>query len=207
MKIEINLKILFMIIIFLIFNNIEMYLIFFVFILIHEMAHLIVGLIIGGVPKRMSLNAFGISLEFYSYGKENVLYKIIFYLIGPLINFACAILFLKLKNYQFYKEEIIYTNLAICFFNLIPIYPLDGGKIVKELLKVFIGIDKSNEIMIIFSKIFLFIISFVYSIFIIKIKNIMILFLIIYLWYLLIIEEKKYEIYKKTKNSVKKIIS
>lgn len=207
MKIEINLKILFMIIIFLIFNNIEMYLIFFVFILIHEMAHLIVGIIIGGIPKRMSLNAFGISLEFYSYGKENVLYKIIFYLIGPLINFVCAILFLKLKNYQLYKEEIIYTNLAICFFNLIPICPLDGGKIVKELLKVFIGIDKSNEIMIIFSKIFLFIISFVYSIFIIKIKNIMILFLIIYLWYLLIIEEKKYEIYKKTKNSVKKIIS
>ncbi len=207
MKIEINLKILLMLLLFFIFKNINMYCIFIIFIIIHEIAHLIVGLKIGGIPKKMTLNPFGISLEFYSYGKNNCLSKIIFYLIGPIANLICAIIFINLKNYSFYREEIIYTNLAIFMFNLIPIYPLDGGKIINEILKIFIDTSKSNEIMIIFSKLVLVIISFTYSIFIIKIKNIMILFLILYLWYLFIIEEKKYEIYKKTKDSVRKIVS
>ena len=114
---------------------------------------------------------------------------------------------MNLSNYDFYKQEIIITNLSIFLFNLLPICPLDGWKIIREIIKIFFGIDKSNRIMIIFSKIILTIISFFYSIYIIKIKNIMIMLLIVYLWYLNIIEERKYDIYKKTKDSIKKIIS
>ncbi len=207
MKIEINLKILLIILLFFIFNNISTYLIFILFITLHEVAHLIVGIIIGGIPKKITLNPLGLSLEFYSYGKDNFLYKIIFYFIGPLSNLICAIIFMNLSNYDFYRQEIIITNLSIFLFNLLPICPLDGWKIIREIIKIFFGIDKSNRIMIIFSKIILTIISFFYSIYIIKIKNIMIMLLIVYLWYLNIIEERKYDIYKKTKDSIKKIIS
>ena len=105
-----------------------------------------------------------------------------------------------------YKIEIIYTNLALFLFNLLPILPLDGGKILKEVLKEIIGIEKSNRFMIIFSKTTLVIISFIYSIVIIKIKNIMFLFLLVYLWYLYFIEEKKYYIYKKVKESIRELI-
>ncbi len=207
MRIEINLKIVLILVLFFIFNNINTYIIFIIFVLIHELAHMCVGIAIGGVPKSITLNPFGISLEFYSYGKDKFLYKILFYFIGPLSNLIIAFIFLNLDSYDFFKKEIVYTNLALCFFNLIPILPLDGGKILRELLKPVVGLDKANRFIIIFSKIVLVTISFAYSILIVKVKNVMILFLLLYLWYLYIIEEKKYYIYKRASDSIKQIMS
>ena len=177
MKIEINLKIILVLILFLIIKNINTYLIFIIFILIHELAHLLVGICIGGKPRKLTLSPFGASLEFYTYGNNNSFGRILFFLIGPLVNFIIAFLLL---NFRINLDKIIFTNLAIGIFNLVPILPLDGGKIV------------------------LVIISFFYAIIIIKIKNIMVFFLIIYLWYLFIIEERKLCLYNKTAESIKK---
>lgn len=206
MKIEINLKIIFVLILFFILQNIDTYIIFLIFILIHEMFHLIVGILIGGKPSKLYLTPLGVSLEFYSYGKNKFIYKILFYLIGPISNLILAFLFLKFNLFEKYKMKIVYTNLAICYFNLIPILPLDGGKALREVLKKVLGNEKANSYLIIFSKIFLAGITFTYSILIIKIKNIFILGLLIYLWYLYYIEEKKYYIFKRTNDSIKKII-
>ena len=104
------------------------------------------------------------------------------------------------------KILIVYTNFALGIFNLLPILPLDGGKIIKEILKVILGFEKSNKIMIFVSKCFLMIVSLIYSVLIIEIKNVMILFLLIYLWYLYSIEEKKYMLYLKTKAAIRNII-
>lgn len=204
MKIEINLKIVFAIILFFIFNNLNIYLMFLFFVLIHEMSHLIVGLIIGGKPEKIYITPFGVSLEIYSYGKKSHLNKILFYLSGPLINLILGYTFIYLKKYIKIEDEIIYTNFAICFFNLLPILPLDGGKILKEIFSIIFNSKISNDIIIIFSKIFLSVISLAYSILIIKVKNIYILILLIYLWYLFLIEEKKYSVLKKTREEIKK---
>lgn len=203
MKIEINLKIVFAIILFFIFNNLNMYLIFLFFVLIHELAHLIVGLMIGGKAEKIYITPFGVSLEIYSYGKSSSLNKILFYLSGPLINLILAFIFFYTKLDINLKEEIIHTNFAICFFNLLPILPLDGGKVLKEIFYILFK-EKSNDIVIAFSKIFLGVISLIYSILIIKVKNIYILILLIYLWYLFLVEEKKYSILKKTREEIKK---
>lgn len=206
MKIEINLKIVFAIIFFFMINNINFYLIFLLFIIIHEIAHLIVGILLGGVPSRMIISMLGVSIEFYSYGKNKTLHRIVFFLIGPFINFIIGYFANKFIMQTEIKKIIVYTNYAIALFNLVPILPLDGGKILKEILKLFLGFEKANTIMIIISKCFLVILSLIYSALIIKIKNIMILFLIIYLWYLYIIEEKKYYLYVKTKKAIENII-
>lgn len=134
MKIEINLKIVFVIILFFLLKSLDLYFMFLVFVLIHELAHLIVGILIGGKPKKLHINPLGVSLEIYSYGKNKSLNKILFFLIGPLTNLLLAILFMYMKIDNIVKEKIIYTNLAICLFNLLPILPLDGGKILREIL-------------------------------------------------------------------------
>lgn len=206
MKIEINLKIFFLLLLLLLIDNINTYLIFLFFILIHELAHLIVGVLIGGKPQKMTISIFGVSIEFFSYGKNKTLSKLIFFFIGPLINIIIGYVSYKYMENSNEKMLIVYTNLALGIFNLIPILPLDGGKIMKEILKVILGFEKSNKIMIFVSKSFLVIASLVYSVLIIKIKNVMILFLLIYLWYLYSIEEKKYMLYLKTKNAIKNII-
>ena len=206
MKIEINLKIFFLLILLLMFDNINTYLIFLFFILVHELAHLIVGILIGGKPQKMTLSIFGVSIEFYSYGKNKTFSKIIFFFIGPLINILIGIMCYKYMKDSNEKTLIVYTNFALGIFNLLPILPLDGGKIMKEILKVLFGFEKSNKIIIFISKCFLVIASLIYSVLIIEIKNIMILFLLIYLWYLYSIEEKKYMLYLKTKAAIRNII-
>jgi stage IV sporulation protein FB len=205
MKIEINLKIILMIIVFFLLKSVDTYVIFLIFVFLHELAHLIVGVLIGGKPKSITCMPLGFSLEFYSYGKSKTFYKILFYLIGPLVNFIFAFIFLKLNIENELKFKIIYTNLAVGIFNLIPILPLDGGKILKEILKKIIGFEKANDFIIHFSKAFLFIITFLYAILIVKVKNVYILMVLAYLWYLYIIEEKNYNILKRTQDVIKNI--
>lgn len=207
MKIEINLKIILAILLFLLIDNINTYLIFLFFILVHEIAHLIVGIALGGKPNKLTISLFGVSLNFYSYSKTKILYKIIFYAIGPIVNIIIATLIMWLiKEQLFIIKKIIIINYAIGIFNLLPILPLDGGNIIKEFLKIFFDTEKATKITIYFSKVILVIITLVYSILIIKIKNIIILFLIVYLWYLYGEEERKYHMYLKAKESINNIL-
>ena len=152
MKIEINLKIVFIILLFFLINNLGTYMIFLIFVSIHELAHLLVGILIGGIPEKMTISPLGMSLEFYSYGKDKRICRILFFSIGPIINFIIALI----TKIFFLENElttiIIYTNMAIGIFNLMPILPLDGGKIVKEILKSFFKTEKVNRFIIYFSK-------------------------------------------------------
>ncbi len=202
MRIEINLKIFIIIILFILLHNLDTYIIFLIFIILHEFAHLLFGLLIGGRPKTICLNPLGISLEFYSYKKEKSFNKIILLLAGPFVNLLFAIIFIKFEIMPEYREKIIYTNFALAIFNLIPILPLDGGKIMHEIIKVFYNLEISNSFMIIFSKTFLIIITLIYSILILKMKNITVLAVLTYLWILFFREEKKYDLYLRLKKSL-----
>lgn len=202
MRIEINLKIFFVIILFFLFNYLDTYVIFFIFIFFHELAHLLWGILIGGMPKTICLNPLGISLELYSYGKNKPFNKIILFLIGPLINIFFAIIFMKFDLLTRYRIKIIYTNLALALFNLIPIIPLDGGKILLEIIKILFDAEFANKFIMFFSKTFLIIMTLTYSIAILKIKSIFILIILMYLWILYLREEKKYNLYERVKRSL-----
>ena len=194
MKIEVNLKIILLLILLIFLNKIKIYIIFITFILMHELSHMIIGILLGFKPKILRLNPLGISIEFYNYdenSKVNRLKRIFTYLAGPMSNFIFATFFYFINKDNTFTILIIYTNILIGIFNLIPILPLDGGKILKEVLKFFYSPKFTNLFMIRITKIILIIITLAYSIAIFKIKNIAIFLLIIYLWYLYIIEEKK----------------
>ena len=209
MKIEINLKIILLMILLIILKKIDIYILFIIFILCHELAHMIVGMILGFKPKTLRLNPLGVSIEFYNYEENNKMnrWKRIFtYFAGPMSNFIFCIVFYFINIEPLIKTKIIYTNILIGIFNLIPILPLDGGKILKEILRIFYHSKVASIFMIHTTKIILIIITLGYSIAIFKMKNIVIFWLIIYLWYLYIIEEKKekllirvYEIIEKNK--------
>lgn len=190
MRVEINLKIFFIILLFFLFHYLDTYVIFLVFIFIHEIAHLLMGMLIGGKPKSICINPLGISLEFYSYGKDKSLNRILLFLAGPFTNFAFAIIFAKYNLLEEYNSKIIYTNLALGIFNLIPIIPLDGGKILFEIIKVVFGAQNANRFIMIFSKTFLTIVTLAYSILILRVKNIFFLIILSYLWILFLKEEK-----------------
>lgn len=194
LKIEINLKIILLMILIVILSKIEIYILFILFIMCHELSHMIIGMILGFKPKVLKLNPLGVSIEFYNYeenSRVNRWKRIVTYLAGPMINFILTILFYFIKIDILLKTKIIYTNILIGIFNLIPILPLDGGKILKEILRIFYNHKIASVFMIYITKTVLIILTLTYSIAIFQIKNITIFLLIIYLWYLYIIEEKK----------------
>lgn len=204
MKIEINLKIILILVLFLLINKIDVYAIFLIFIIIHEIVHALVGILLGFKPKVFKLNPLGVLIEFYSYNNASYIKKILIFLAGPISNILLSSIFYFIDIEFELKTKLIYTNLLIGIFNLIPIIPLDGGRIFKEILTNFIGNKNANEFMIISTKVILAIITLIYSIVIFKMKNIAIFLLIIYLWYLYLIEEKKVKMVSKVYDALSK---
>lgn len=133
--------------------------------------------------------------------------KIIIALAGPLINLIFIFIFIILE--YILKIEIntlIYVNILIFIFNMMPIYPLDGGRILKNILYIFFGKLKALQIINVVSKIIAFILTFLIVFISIFYKNISYIFVLIYIWIIVIKASKicnmKIKMYKILKNYI-----
>ena len=113
------------------------------------------------------------------------------YLAGPLFNIILAIVLCFLKIDEIWKMKIVYTNILLALFNLLPMVPLDGGKILKVILVKKIGNKDASIFMNKLTQAILVVITLLYSIAILQIKNFAIFLLIVYLWYLKWLEDRK----------------
>lgn len=211
MRFRIDLKIFIFLIIFYFTKQIQIYTYIMIFAFIHEIGHLITGLLMGMKPEKLEIMPFGISVSFkikpQEYNKKikkgNYLEikKIIVAIAGPLTNFVIIAIASKIKMGITQYLMITYTNFLIMIFNLLPIYPLDGGRILKSILHIYFGKRKAEKYINIISKITVCILTLISSIAILYIQNIAIFLIDMYLWYLTITENIKYnkreDIYKK----------
>lgn len=205
MRIRIHLKIFIFVLIFLLTNQIKIYGILMLFALIHELGHMLVGILLGFKPTKLEIMPYGVSVGFEikceDYNKKvkkaNMLSikKLIIALAGPLTNFIITVIFLIINKNLFGIERnlVIYSNILIGMFNLIPIYPLDGGRVIKNILHITLGLKKSYEYTNQISKITICILTGICSITILYIRNVAILLILAYLWYLVIVQNKKYK--------------
>ena len=212
MRFRIDLKIFIFLIIFYFTKQIEIYAMIMLFALIHELGHLLAGILMGMKPEKIELMPFGVSISFKikveEYNKKikkgNMLEikKILVALAGPLTNFIIIIIASNINIDLFKALIVIYTNFLIMIFNLLPIYPLDGGRILKGILHINFGIKKSEFYTNIISKITVAIITILSSVLILYIHNIAIALIDMYLWYLVIKEDI---IYKKKEKILENI--
>ncbi len=213
MRFRIDLKIFIFLIIFYFTKQIKIYAIVILFAFIHELGHLLIGLILGMKPERLEIMPFGLSISFkikpeeynQKIKKGNIFEfkKLVVAAAGPLTNFFIIIIVNYLKIDMLKSLIIIYTNFLIMIFNLIPIYPLDGGRILKSVLHIFFGIQKSEQYINITSKVTIIIITALISILILYVHNIAMVLIDMYLWYLVIKEDV---MYKKRKDIYNKLL-
>ena len=209
MSIKIDLMIAFFIILFCITSQIEIYLILLFFAIVHEIGHLIVGLFLGFKPKEIQINIAGVRIEFKpkieEYNKRVLkgsslsLKRAIIAMAGPITNFLIiAILqIVSIINPKFMLSDmgvnVVYANFLIGIFNLIPIYPLDGGRILKEVLYIFKGLKKAYIYTYKISKITIIVFTAISSIAILYLRNFAVVIILMYLWMLVFVERNRYK--------------
>lgn len=107
---------------------------------IHEYGHAIMASKLGYGIRNLKLLPFGICLNLTSSKMENK-DEILIALAGPLINLVCFVLCMAIwwlfpVTFMF-LEMFAFANLVTAFFNLLPILPLDGGRVLVAFLSVF----------------------------------------------------------------------
>lgn len=201
---DIKIDILFLIVmfIFLLYSKVRIFFssffICYLFIVFHEAAHMLVASIFGKSIESFNISLFGVSITFkrehYSISNKitdrgTCIKNILIYLAGPVSNFILAIIFEKIKI-------VFDINLFLCVVNLIPIYPLDGYNILKNILLFKYDEEEIEKIINIINYIFFI------SLFILGALSIIVLYnpsLILFLIYILIIKSN----HIKCKNRLK----
>ena len=203
MRFRIDLKIFIFLILFYFTKQIQIYAMIMIFAIIHELGHLLAGILMGMKPEKIEVMPFGVLISFKINVKEynrkikkgNVfeIKKIIVALAGPITNFIIILITSNSKLNLIKSMLIIYTNFLIMLFNLLTIYPLDGGRILKGILHIVLGKRKSEKYINIISKITVIVITAISSILILYVHNISIVLIDVYLWYLVIKEDSIYK--------------
>lgn len=158
-KLEVGISVIPFLIVILITGNYKLFFTYFLITFIHELGHIIVASIYGIGIRKIKFNIFGFCGIIDDYSHLKVYKQILILMAGPLTYFVSDLLL-----EQFYTHEIIslltynkaaLSNKYILFFNILPIFPLDGGRLVKLFLDNIVTFKNSKRISIFMSFVFL----------------------------------------------------
>ncbi len=140
---------------------------------LHELAHIICAHFLKVGISYVNLYPFGISARLKSSYIQSAEKEFLVAIAGPFCSLLLFWLFSSL--YAIYGQPLLLysadTNLALSLINLIPVLPLDGGRILKALLTSRFGIIRSYNFMLKLSRIATLILLVSAIIFVITVQN------------------------------------
>ncbi|MBW9144330.1 M50 family metallopeptidase [Clostridium sp. CM027] len=136
----------------------------FAFVFIHEMMHYLTARILGFSGFDIEILPVGAVLKVKDLDEASAKEDLIISLSGPLLNLLLAVIFyiLFILFNRPYLHLIYKSNLALGIFNLIPAFPLDGGRVLRDILNIKTIYRRANEISIRVSMILGSIFMFIY---------------------------------------------
>lgn len=100
---------------------------------LHELAHIFVAKKLGVDVLKVEILPFGITMRLTDVGIKNPKDEIKISLAGPISNLLIVFFLNALYNGP-HKDFIFTTSLVMGVFNLLPILPLDGGRVLRCVL-------------------------------------------------------------------------
>ncbi len=181
--------------------------------------HIIAGIILKFRVQKLNILPFGFSVNFKidtkNYNKKILkgsllsIKKIIIAFAGPLVNLLLIFIILSMKREELFNiktEVLIYTNALIFIFNMIAIYPLDGGRILKNLMHILFGKIEALKITNIISLVMSIVLTIACLYISVSLKNYSYIFILVYVWIIAIKSIKttntKIKIYKILQNYI-----
>ncbi len=135
----------------------------FLSILAHELGHALATKFFGNIVKGIIVFPPLGGMAFIQVDNERPIRNILIYLSGPAVNIVLAIILMysyrhATMEYHFLIYDglklMMWVNLLIGLVNLIPFYPLDGGRILHNLILLFrYGERKANILTLCFSSV------------------------------------------------------
>lgn len=162
------------------------------FSILHEFGHLIVILLCKEKPKLIEFDIFGMKIERKNDINQSYKNETLTALAGPVTNFILSVVFYLIYKYTANKIyiEITAVNLAIGLFNIMPVFSLDGGRMLEYMFKMKYSNDKSENVLKAVSFISIAVIFTVGTVIFIKSKyNFSLIIISIYLLILLILKQ------------------
>lgn len=164
-KFRVGVSLILLVAICLVFKNFLLLLNYFFALILHELAHLFVATARGYKLKQLRLDMFGLSLSL----DEKIADKDAFAIniAGPLFNLVlcviCVACYWLVPESYYYLNLFCISNICLAIFNLLPIYPLDGGKIFRSIFKnekSYLKVDRMLRVALCLIFIALFVLSF-----------------------------------------------
>jgi stage IV sporulation protein FB len=118
--------------------------------LLHELGHIASAVACGKRVDAIKFLPVGLNASI-EHPHSRVESLIIFFC-GPLINVLLAIVAWFISRYSFlYIDNVhffMFVNIYMAIFNLIPMLPLDGGKLLREVMALQVGLLMANKYII-----------------------------------------------------------
>lgn len=197
-KIKFDLDLIFFFIFSLIYRKkeFELYYLTYLFILIHELFHILVAFILKVKTNKITFSLCGCNIELEnSIFKYDVLKDLLIKIAGPLFNLIMCLIF---------KDKLtFFINLNLLLINLLPIIPLDGFYIFKDIIELITKNKKfSNKIIILLNNISIIIIFLIGIYFCIKYYNFSLLLFIVYVTIINMQTKNNYRLWNKIKELI-----
>lgn len=111
--------------------------------LLHELGHVAAAVLAGGKVYAVKILPVGLNATIEE-GACDRWGRIIIYFSGPCVNLLLCVLCLGIDSYYLPPSDnmrfFISINIYLAIFNMVPLLPLDGGKMLRELLAARIGL-------------------------------------------------------------------
>ena len=126
---------------------------------IHELAHILCAIMFNYKIEKLCIYPFGLSADISHIGHGDLFQEIMIISAGPLMHVCFPYLFQFAYEMDYislsFMQYLYQINASILLFNLLPIYPLDGGRLLQAFFHCFLRYKKAEQAMMIVSMIIL----------------------------------------------------